>query len=628
MNQSTTRRGASLIWQFARTHPRPFALSLIGGTLWGAAVVASTWTLGWVVDKVLTPGFRGTISSGTAWAGVGALVGIGVLRGIAVVLRRWYGSVTEARVQADLRATVGERMLTMPFSEHRRRPTGVTLAIADSDVTFSTTALMPVPLTVGLVALIGLSFASLWATDWTFALIAAVLFPSLYVTSRWFTERMIEPAELSQQQVGAVSAIAHESFEGQMVVKTLGLESSEQARFEAASSTLRTHRLKLARLSSLYQPIVDALPFLGMVALIWVGAIRMQSGAVTEGEIIAAVGLFGWLNFPVRVAGFLFESLPRAVVSSGRVFEYVDGAAAPEFAPDGVHTGMGCEPGPLGVELSGVRFGYGTPDEPLPLVLDGIDCSIAPGEVVALVGPTGSGKSTLAQLLVRLDEPQTGTIRIGGTDISTADPVALRRDVALVFQESFLFADSIADNIALGLVDAGPNDAGPNDAAPPAAAEPRDERIASALKTAHADTFVGHLPSGVETVVGERGVTLSGGQRQRIALARALASRPRVLILDDATSAVDPAVEAEILGSLRSLDQATTMIVVAHRLSTIRLADRVLFLSDGVIAASGRHEDLLEIPAYAALASAYEGDEYAGVALEELVEDALPGAER
>lgn len=618
MSQSTTRRGASLIWQFARTHPRPFALSLIGGTLWGAAVVASTWALGWVVDQVLTPGFSGSISTRTAWAGVGALVGIGVLRGIAVVLRRWYGSVTEARVQADLRATVGERMLTMPFSEHRRRPTGVTLAIADSDVTFSTTALMPVPLTVGLVALIGLSFASLWATDWTFALIAAVLFPSLYVTSRWFTERMIEPAELSQQQVGAVSAIAHESFEGQMVVKTLGLESSEQARFESASSTLRTHRLKLARLSSLYQPIVDALPFLGMVALIWVGAIRMQSGAVTEGEIIAAVGLFGWLNFPVRVAGFLFESLPRAVVSSGRVFEYVDGAAAPEFAPDGVHTGMGCEPGPLGIELSGVRFGYGTPDEPLPLVLDGIDCSIAPGEVVALVGPTGSGKSTLAQLLVRLDEPLAGTIRIGGTDISTADPVALRRDVALVFQESFLFADSIADNIALGLVDE----------QQPAAAEPRKERIASALATAHADTFVGHLPSGVETVVGERGVTLSGGQRQRVALARALASRPRVLILDDATSAVDPAIEAEILGSLRSLEQATTMIVVAHRLSTIRLADRVLFLSDGVIAGSGRHEDLLEIPAYAALASAYEGDDYAEVELEELVGDAHPGADR
>jgi ABC-type multidrug transport system fused ATPase/permease subunit len=224
-------------------------------------------------------------------------------------------------------------------------------------------------------------------------------------------------------------------------------------------------------------------------------------------------------------------------------------------------------------------------------VLQGVSFEVAPMESVAIVGPTGVGKSTLARLLVRLADPEEGTVRIGGVDVRRADPVALRRDVAIVFQESFLFATSVRDNIAL--------ETGVGDG----------EVVRSAM-IASADRFIRELPEGYDTVVGERGHTLSGGQRQRVALARALARQPRILILDDATSSVDPTIEAEILAALRR-ELSTTLIVVAYRLSTIRLADRVIFLDEGVVRATGTHEELLEAhPGYAEIIRAYErGDQ-------------------
>ncbi|MGL4298548.1 MAG: ABC transporter transmembrane domain-containing protein [Candidatus Neomicrothrix subdominans] len=299
--------------------PWPFALALFGGTAWAATVVGSTIVIGQVNDKAIVPVLAGEKGRGVAlWAAL-ALLAVGVLRGGSVVLRRWYGSVTEARVQAELRRQVADRVLAMPLSEHRKRPTGQLLALADSDVTFSTWALMPVPLTFGLVALLVFSVISLLVADWTFALIAAVLFPLLVLVSRWFSARMVDPATRSQEQVARVSGIAHESFEGAMVVKTLGREVAESGRFDDAAGALRTQRLRLAALSSSYHPLVDALPLLGMVALIVVGGYRVQAGAVTTGDVLAAVTLFGWLNFPVRVAGFLFESMPRSLVSMGRI---------------------------------------------------------------------------------------------------------------------------------------------------------------------------------------------------------------------------------------------------------------------------------------------------------------------
>ncbi len=305
----------------------------------------------------------------------------------------------------------------------------------------------------------------------------------------------------------------------------------------------------------------------------------MSTGTITTGQLVQAMALFGILTFPMRVVGYLLEEIPRAVVAADRIDEVLATAGRPEPPPT---TARRLPDGPLTVEVTNLRFAYdGDP------VLDGVDLHLAPGEVVALVGATGGGKSTLCHLLAHLYRPTSGVVRLGGVDLAAADPASIRAQVALAFQETFLFADTVRENLTLG--------------------EPiEDTDLRWALDRARAARFVDRLPHGLDQVLGERGVTLSGGQRQRLALARALLRRPGLLMLDDATSAVDATVEQQILDGLRSSLHATTLIV-AHRTSTITLADRVVFLEGGRVTASGSHAHLMAtVPAYAALAHAYD----------------------
>jgi ATP-binding cassette subfamily B protein len=308
-----------------------------------------------------------------------------------------------------------------------------------------------------------------------------------------------------------------------------------------------------------------------------VGSWRVSSAAITLGTLVQFVSLFELLAFPLRLIGFVLSDMPRAVVGRERIQEVftepITLPAATERIP--------LPDGPIGVSARSVAFSYDG-----NRVLGDLSFEVVPNESVALVGSTGVGKSTLAHLLVRLADPEYGSIRLGEVDLRHVDPADLRRSTAIVFQESFLFARSVRENIALDL-------------------QVSDEEIRYAARLAQADEFISELPRGYDTVLGERGVTLSGGQRQRLALARALVRKPRLIILDDATSAVDPTVEAAILDALRrELD--TTLLVVAYRVSTISLADRVLFLEDGRIVAEGTHGQLLSHPAYLAMVSAYE----------------------
>jgi ABC-type multidrug transport system fused ATPase/permease subunit len=302
---------------------------------------------------------------------------------------------------------------------------------------------------------------------------------------------------------------------------------------------------------------------------------------VTVGTLVQMVTLFGMLAWPMRFIGWILSELPRAVVGHGRIVEVLDQPitierpAEPVMLPD---QPLDIAAEALTYEFAGVR------------VLDEVTFHVQADESVALVGPTGVGKSTLAQLLVRLDDPTAGEILLGGVNLRHIDAASLRRAASMVFQDSFLFANTVAENIALD------------------SNASRDD-IEWAATIAQADRFIRALPNGFDTVLGERGHTLSGGERQRVALARALVRRPRVLILDDATSSVDPTIEAEILAGLRG-ELQTTLIVIAYRLSTIRLADRVLYLERGRIRASGSHDELLaDEPGYAAMVRAYERGE-------------------
>lgn len=580
--ESVQRRGARLIARFIRTHPMPTAVSVVGAVAFAAAAVGSTIVVGRLTDELIQPAFRGHVERRSILLGVAAVIAVGIARGVSVVVRRYFAAMLEARMQVTLRTGVVDKYLSVPMAFHQSRPTGELLARAEADVSGTTMLIKPLPFSIGLIALVAFALASLIAVDWTYTLIALTLFPTLTVVNRVYTTRVEGPSARVQRRLGDVSAVAHESFDGALAVKTLGIEARESERFAAASAALREDRLHVARLRASFEPLLDVLPNLGTIALFLVGAWRIGSGESSAGELVQAATLFSILGFPMRVFGFFLEELPRAVVSVERVDEVL---VQPD-APGADRTPPATLPdGPLGLELRGVTFGY----DPEHTVLHDVSFAIAPGERVALVGATGSGKSTINHLTVGLAAPSSGEVLVGGVPASALAPDDLHAAVALVFQTSFLFAMSLRDNIVL---DAESSSGG------------ADERLRDAAHRARVDRFIPQLAEGWDTVVGERGVTLSGGQRQRVALARALMRRPRILLLDDATSAVDPTVEASILDSLRTDD--LTLLIVAHRLSTIRLADRVVFVENGAVRCVGTHDELLDLPSYAALVHAYE----------------------
>ena len=574
-------RGMRLVVAYIKLHPWPFAVSVAGALLFAVSSLLLTMALGRATDEVLRPAFEGGVSSEAIWAAVVSLMVFGCLRALGIMIRRYYSGVSGERVMATLRTQISDRYRDLALQYHRETPTGELLAHMEADVKAAVDVFWPVPFAIGVLALVVLALLSLFRTDVWLALIGLVMFPALAVMNRSFARRMEGPARSAQEAIGEVSSVAHESIDGALVVKTLGRESAETARLREQATALRDHRVAGGYVRATFEAALDSLPTLATALLLAVGAARVSSGAVTLGELTGFVALFGLLSWPMRFIGWILAELPRAVVGWDRLQTVFEEQVTVTLPADP----RALSEGPLGVEVRGVRRHY---DD--QLILDGVSFEVVPSESVAIVGQTGVGKSTLSQLLVRLADPDEGSVAIGGIDLRDADPASLRRSTAIVFQESFLFSTNVRENIAL--------DSGAD-----------DDAVEAAARIASADRFIRALPDAYDTVVGERGHTLSGGERQRVALARAIVRSPRVLILDDATSAVDPSIEADILGALRR-ELHTTLIVVAYRLSTIRLADRVIYLEGGSVAATGGHLDLLAtMPGYAAIIHAYERGE-------------------
>ncbi|HYT09590.1 MAG TPA: ABC transporter ATP-binding protein [Mycobacteriales bacterium] len=588
-------RGFRVVGVGIREQWRVFVVAVCGSAVYGAMTVASAFVMGRVTGDVIVPAFQqGRTTAGALAAAAAAILGVAVLKVLGIIGRRIGAGVVQYRLQAAYRRRVVRQYLRLPLSWHQRHPTGTLLSNANADVESTWYVMAPLPFACGTLLMLAITAVALIATDPVLALVGLVVFPVIFAVNFAYSRRMAPRMTRAQQLRAEVSEVAHESFDGALVVKTLGREDQETDRFRRRSEELRDAMVSVGRVRGLFDPMMEAVPTLGTLAVLLVGAARLRSGATTVGDLVSVAYLFTVLAMPIRAIGWVLADLPRVVVGWDRVQRVLTaggGQAYGERRLDGAGR-------PATLAVSGVSFGYAPASEAAEAdaepvrsgVLHDVTFEVSPGRTVAVVGPTGSGKSTLVTLLVRLVDPDTGCVLVDGADLRGLARGGVSDHAALVSQATFLFDDSVRGNVTLG-------------------AEIPDERVWDALRLAQADRFVRALPDGLDTRVGERGTTLSGGQRQRLALARALVRRPRLLVLDDATSSVDPAVEAAILRGLRATDLGSTVVVVAYRRATIALADEVVYVERGRVVARGSHAELVaSIPGYALLVNAYDGE--------------------
>ena len=574
-----------MLWVAIKAEPWVFTISTLGSMLFGALTVADAWVLGWSTDHVLLPAFADQTTPVGGLIAVAALfIGVALLRAVGIVARRLGAGVMQYRMQAEYRRQVTGKYLTLPMSWHHRHPTGQLLSNANSDVEAAWSPIAPLPMAVGTVAMIVVAVVQMIWTDPVMAAVGLLVFP-LVVTANLVFQKLSAPIYTQIQESRAIlSEIAHESFDGAMVVKTLGREVEETKRFAERADSLRDLGIRAGRIRAAFDPMMESLPSLGVLAVLAVGVWRVHQGEAVPGDVVTIAYLLTIVAFPIRSIGWLLGEFPRSVVGFRRVQSVLDETEEMVHGPRRLdHVAMGAH-----LQVNGLRFGH----ESSAPILDGLSLEIKPGQTVALVGETASGKSTISSLILRLMDPDSGTIRIDGVDVKDLVPGALAEHVVLVPQTAFLFDDSVRENVTLG-------------------ADFGDEEVWAALAIAQAEGFVSALPEGLDSRLGERGTSLSGGQRQRIALARALIRHPRLMVLDDATSAVDPEVESRILEALRTRGKETqgagSMLLIAYRKATIALADEVAFLSCGRVVDQGPHQELLSRnPDYARLVNAYE----------------------
>ena len=575
MASGTTTESIRFIGRLVRPHWPVFTVAVIGGAVFAAGAVGSAVVLGNIVDSVILPTFDEgrdvDMSTVLGWAAL--LLVIVVARIIGVVARRYFAGMTAERVSRGFRNDLAHAYVRLPMDFYRRRAAGDLLAHVDTDSDTVTEVLHPLPFAFAAFFMAIFAAIVMFTVDPLLALIAFAIFPASIMMNRIYTQKVEGPAREQQASVGKVAAVAHESFDGALVVKLLGREAAEMERFNVEARELRHHRVRVGTLRAVFESSLSAVPSLGIVLVVLVGAWRVDAGAATVGGLIQIAALFATLSLPLRILGYFLQNVPIARAALGRLNTVFDEPAAAVGADLSLATDQ------ADLRFHGVTLGF---DD--QVIVSDIDLEVRGGETVALVGATGSGKSTIVSALAGLLDPQQGTITFGGVALDDLDPAVRADAIRIAFQEAFLFGDTIDANVGLERL----------------GVERRE--IDRALVTAGAQGFVDELPEQTDTVVGERGMTLSGGQRQRVALARALAGTPRLVVLDDATSAVDAAIERQILDALRTGPNVPSMLIVAHRLSTIRLADRIVFVKDGTIAGRGTHEELLLDPDYLALA--------------------------
>ncbi len=594
-----TRKSFQLLRHAVRTEPRYFTLAVGSAAAFGVLTVVFGTMLGGITDDVVIPAVEGKEIGGW-WGRVSqdpmtailvagaAFVGIGIVNAVLVGARRTLQGYAVSGVGARHRKVVADALASLPLGWHRVNPSGRILSAMSSDSETATSPLYPFAFTVGSFVMMIAAGFSMWLMDPWLAITGLMVIPVIFAINVAY-EKVITPRwDMGQTLRAQVSTIAHESFEGGTVVKALGAEARETKRFTVAARALRDADTKVGKTSAWFEPMMDVIVPLGSVALVIVGVHRAASGAVSVGDVVSSIYLLTLLAVPIRGIGWVLGQMPQGLVAFRRVGEIAEAATEVD------------EPGHLEVAsvgagqilMEGADISADDGDGTLKVLVHDLTLSLQPGTVTALVGSTGSGKSTVALAVVRLTRPSSGMVTLDGIDLNHVAQLGLH--VALVPQASFVFADSVRENVTLGEAFS-------------------DQEVWEALRRAAVDDVVTDLRteegSALDAVLQERGMNLSGGQRQRIALARALIRMPRVLILDDATSAVDPGVEQRILRGLRAERTGPTVLIVAYRLASILLADRVIHVDQGRVVDSGTHEELLERdPGYRNLVHAYEED--------------------
>ncbi|MFB7554255.1 ABC transporter ATP-binding protein [Streptomyces brevispora] len=577
------------------------------------AVVASC--LGLVIPLVLKWMVDGPVAHrdpGGVWLGALYLLLLGIAEAFLFGIRRWVVARPLSGVEASMRAGLYRHLQRLPVSFHDRWPSGQLLSRGTTDLML-VRMFLAFPLTYLVVnsTTIVVGFVILLAQEWTLGLVLLVPVVPLVIASSVFESKYALVARRAQDQVGDLTTVVEESVLGIRIVKGFGRHRSQALAFRALSQRLRATELDKARLLAGIWALITTIPEIAIGAALVLGTIEVADGGLSAGTLVAFLSTALALRWPVESIGFLLAMSQESASATARFFEVMDVAEEEDTSAyredaDGDRERHG------GMVFEGVEFRYPDAEEGSVPVLARIDLRIRPGETMALVGATGCGKTTLTALVPRLHDATSGRITLDGEDITSMPRERLRELVSVAFEEPTLFSASVGENVLMGAEGAG------------------DDELRRALSVAQAD-FVHDLPHGVDTQVGEQGLSLSGGQRQRLALARAVVGRPRFLVLDDPLSALDVHTETLVEAALRSVLRETTAVVVAHRPSTVMLADRVALLSEGRISAVGTHQELLRGNAeYALLMSGAEspsGENLTGVTAAVTPADDVAGAD-
>jgi ATP-binding cassette subfamily B protein len=541
---------------------RGLALGIVVGLVWTAGKVVIPELTGHAIDSGIERG-----GSVIAWA---VLIGCtGLITGTFTALRRYIAFRESRLTETRMRERLFDHILGLHIGYHDRAQTGQLMSRSSSDLNQVQAFVVMIPLTISNFALVAGVVVILFVTDPFLALVALAPLPFVNFTATRFSSA-IHPAVLAvQAEQAQLATVVEETIAGVRVIKGFGAEQVQSDKLRAEADDIQRVSVQAARVRSRFLPAIDLLPSLGLIAVLGIGGHRVLDGQMTVGQLVEFNFYVALLVWPLRTIGMTLAWGQRAAAALERVHEVL--GTVPEIRDPKSPVALPLAPPVGAVTFRDVTFGY---DAARP-VLDGFTLELAAGQSAALVGETGSGKSTVARLLLRFYDPQRGTVEIDGVDVRDVAVPEVRRAVGVVFEDTLLFHDTVAANIAF--------------------ADPTADRrrIEAAARLAGAHDFVVDLPEGYDTLIGERGYSLSGGQRQRIAIARAIVADPRILVLDDATSAVDPSKEHEIRAAMQTVMSGRTTIVIAHRPATIAIADMVVLLDGGRVAATGTHGELL-----------------------------------